>query len=145
MKHLVMAIAIVSTCMLAACSVATDGRELAMDDGWIRAMPPGSAMAAAYGRLRNTSADELTITAFESNSFRSVSLHQSVTEDGVSRMREVSEWPLEPGSALTLEPGGYHLMLMRPVRVLQPGETVNLTVRLADGRAFTFTLPVESR
>lgn len=132
------------TCVLVfACAPPNEPVQLAFEDAWVRVMPPGSKMTAGFGRLVNRGADEIIITAWSSDDFGDVSLHRTVTEDGISRMRSVSQLNISPGSEQVLEPGGFHLMLMRPV--LSERQTVRLDVQLSDGRHFVFDLPVERR
>lgn len=106
-------------------------------------MPPGSKMTAGFGRLVNTGTDEMIIAGWSSDDFGDVSLHRTVTEDGISQMRSVAQLKISPGSEQVLEPGGFHLMFMRPV--VADRQTVRLEVELSDGRHFIFDLPVIRR
>jgi len=136
---------IVFTAMLACCQPATQSSNLALEDGWVRAVPPGMNMTAGYGRITNRGGDTLEISAFSSNSFADVSLHQTITENGVSRMKSLTGLTLAPGATAVLEPRGLHLMLMNPTRGIQPGESVELTLTAASGERYLFSLPVEAR
>ena len=100
-------------------------------------------MTAGFGRLVNTGTDEMIISGWSSEDFGNVSLHRTVTEDGISQMRSVSQLRISPDSEQVLEPGGLHLMFMRPVEADR--QTVRLDVELSDGRHFRFDLPVERR
>jgi len=115
------------------------------EGGWIRAIPPGSKMTAGFGTFRNAGSEPLRITSFSSPSFGDVSLHRTELVDGVSKMKEVTEMFIEAGESVTLEPGGYHLMLMMPVEPLQPGGLVAVEFHVSDGRSFRFEIPVERR
>ena len=126
-------------------AAAADDRALVLEEGWIRAMPPGMKMTAGFGRLLNPSDQPLEIVAFSSPVFGEVSLHRSETVDGVSRMREVPSLRIEAGEAVELAPGGYHLMLMMPRESFQPEQTVTVVLTTADGVAFSFAIPVERR
>jgi len=108
-------------------------------------MPPGAGMTAAYGRFINSGADAIEIATFECDSFASVSLHQTVMEDGTSRMKELKTWSIKPGAAAVLEPGGLHLMLMQPTREIVVGSTVELALISTSGQDYHFTLKVEAR
>ncbi len=85
---------------------------LTIEKSWVRGMPPGASMTAAYAHFRNRSTQPIALTGFASPQYASVELHQSVVVDGVSRMRAVPEAVILPGESLVLEPGGYHLMLI---------------------------------
>lgn len=130
--------------LTSACSDKQSDPGVMQADGWVRAMPQASGMSAAYGRFNYEGATTIEITSFRSDAYKDVSLHESVRENGVSRMRPAA-WSQAPGTTMVLEPGGYHLMLMQPSRELRPGDVVNLTLVAGDGREFSFSLPVETR
>jgi len=119
--------------------------ELTFEEAWVRAMPPGMKMTSAYGVFRNGTGDAVTLEAFASPMFGDVSLHETRQVNGVSKMVEVGNLTLQPGEALGLEPGGYHLMLMAPSAPLAIGAVVPIELTAADGRTFRFELPVERR
>ena len=139
---LVLALVLLS---VAACRYASEPDEPTFDGAWVRALPTGSRMTAGFGTLSNPGPDPLEIVGFTSPEFGDVSLHRTEVENGMSTMREVKTFRIDPGSRLVLEPGGYHLMLMMPAGDVQAGQTVVLAMTLADGRTFSFEVPVEKR
>ncbi|HKX54887.1 MAG TPA: copper chaperone PCu(A)C [Xanthomonadales bacterium] len=132
------------TASLLSCSVAEPPADLEWRNGWVRALPPGAGMTAAYGELRNNSQTAIEVTAWESNVFAQVSLHQSSIEDGVSRMREQKAVQIAAGESLSLEPGGLHLMLMKPTAEVAVGDGIEIGIS-SGSRRYVFNLPVESR
>ncbi len=118
--------------LLSACGQST-GANLSVDSAWVRAMPPGSKMTAAYFSLHNNSGEEVRIISVSSPEFSSASLHESVIEDGVSRMLEIPVLVLKPGESVHLEPGGKHLMLMGSHSGDIPGECCTLHLEI-EGR-----------
>lgn len=129
---------------LFACSPSAEPGGLEWKQGWVRAMPPGRSMTAAYGELRNTGQEALQLLDYDSDAFASVSLHQSTTENGISRMQEQGIVQLESGESLSLEPGGLHLMLMRATRDLEVGDEIEIGV-ITPGERYVFKIPVEAR
>jgi len=119
--------------------------ELLFSDAWLRESPPGARMNAAYGDFHNTGGTAIEISGFNSTDFESVSLHQTVQEDGKSRMKSVPSLSLSPGSTVSLAPGGMHLMTSGPRVELREGDIADITVNTADGRSFQFRLTVERR
>lgn len=99
---------------------------LEIEQAWIRKAPPGARMLAAYATLTNGTSNPIELIGFSSPSFELVELHQTQVVDGVSQMRQVPSLVLEPGNAATLEPGGLHLMLMRPTESLDQQVTIHL-------------------
>jgi copper(I)-binding protein len=129
---------------LFSCSSENEAAGLELRNGWVRALPPGKAMTAAYGELQNNSTGTIRLIAYDSDSFSSVSLHQSIVENGVSRMLEQTDVQIAAGEILTLQPGGLHLMLMRPSGKILVGNEVEIGIQ-SDGQRFVFKLPVEAR
>lgn len=132
------------TANLLACSVAEPPAGLEWRNGWVRALPPGAGMTAAYGELRNNSQKTIELTAYDSNAFVHVSLHQSFMENGVSRMQEQEAMQIAAGETLLLQPGGLHLMLMKPKIEVKVGDEIEIGISSVDQR-YVFNLPVESR
>jgi copper(I)-binding protein len=102
--------------------------------GWIRLLPGGMPMQAGFGRIENRCPMPATIVSASSAAHASVELHESRVVNGISRMRRVPELRLTPDAAALLQPGGLHLMLMRPTAPLKPGSRVAITFELKDGR-----------
>jgi periplasmic copper chaperone A len=101
---------------------------------WVRAAPPGASMLAGYAVLRNDCGTPVTVVGVESLDFASASIHETIVEDGISRMREVGPIVVPEHGTLVLEPGARHLMLMQPARALAEGDRARARLVLADGR-----------
>ena len=110
---------------------------------WIRMPPAGLPMMAGYARLSNPCKAPLAIVGAHSDAFADTSLHETRIENGMSRMRATPALRLAPGGSAVLEPGGFHLMLMNPVKPLHAGDRVAVEFTLEDGRRFS--VPFEAR
>ncbi|KFL35505.1 copper chaperone PCu(A)C [Arenimonas donghaensis] len=113
-----------------------------IENPWLRAAPPGATSLAAYLVLRNDCAGPVEVVAVESLDFGMPMIHRTVEEGGVSRMRPAGRLLLAPGESLSFEPGGLHLMLMRPNRPLPEGDRARVRLVLADGRKLFAQFPV---
>lgn len=102
-------------------------------DGWVRLPPVAMPMMAGFGRVENRCAVPVTIVGVSSPAFGDVSLHETRTVDGVSRMRALPELRIAPDGVATLKPGGMHLMLMQPRAPLKPGSKVVVEFALQGG------------
>lgn len=109
---------------------------------WIRMAPAAMPMGAGFAVIRNPCGHAVAITGIDTPDFSSVSLHRTVVENGVSRMRPVDGLAIEAGSSVQLRPGGLHLMLMQPTRNLEPGKLVRIDFRMSDGRTFGVDFPI---
>ena len=108
-------------------------------------MPAGMKMTAAFGQLINPGEQAIEITGFSSPSFGDVSLHRTEQVGGMSKMRPVSRLSIAPGDRVELAPGGYHLMLMMPTAVIEPGTRIVVDLKSTGGQIFSFNIPVERR
>lgn len=109
---------------------------------WVRAAPPGAASLAGYLVLRNPCDAPVEVVGVESRDFGMPMIHRTVEEGGVSRMRPAGRMVVAPGGALRFEPGGLHLMLVRPLRPLAEGDVAGVRLVLADGRRVYAEYPV---
>ena len=107
--------------------------KLGVYDAWIRAAPPGVSMMAGYATLKNTGDAPISVLTVQSDAFRQSSIHETIIEHGVAKMRETPRIDLAPGATVTLKPGGAHLMLIDPRHEIGKGEKVPMVFLLADG------------
>lgn len=114
-----------------------------VEGAWIRMPPAGLPMMAGYARISNPCKAPLAIVAAHSGAFADTSLHETRVEGGISRMRATPSLRLAPAASVTLAPGGFHLMLMNPVKPLHAGDRVAIEFTLEDGRRFS--VPFEAR
>ncbi len=115
---------------------------LQVSDPWIREAPPAASVLAGYLELANSGDAPVVIEAVSSPDFGAAEIHRSWIEDGMARMQPVPELSVPPGGSVRLMPGGYHLMLFRPVRPLAAGDTATVLLHRADGACVTVTATV---
>ncbi|PJK11136.1 hypothetical protein CO614_01495 [Lysobacteraceae bacterium NML120232] len=108
--------------------------QMRIADGWVRLLPGGMPMHAGFARIENPCGKAVEIVAATSPVYAEVELHETRREAGVSRMRQIHALPVSAHGQTRLQPGGLHLMLMRPQREIRPGEPVVIRFKLADGR-----------
>lgn len=106
---------------------------LVVEHAWIRTAPPAAMMLAGYATLRNDGDAPITVTGADSQDFGDVSLHQTIEENGVERMRPLGAVEIAPGTSVQFAPGGRHFMLMRPKRDLQTGDKVKIHISTKSG------------
>jgi copper(I)-binding protein len=116
---------------LALRAMAAGAAPLVVEGAWLRQVP-GSDIAAAYFTLRNTGTRPVTVVGIDSPAAQSAMIHATQVEGGQSRMRAEPSLRVAPGQAVTLAPGGRHIMLMG-VKPLVVGQRVHLTLTLEDG------------
>lgn len=118
---------------LAAGTPPAGAAELVIDGAWVRAMPPGSPMTAAYLRCTNAGSAAVALRGATASAAGQVTLHATRQKDGRATMMP-ADWPLlQPGEVLQLEPGGLHLMLEGLTRLPESGEAVELCLITGQG------------
>ena len=126
----------------ASAAVGAEACRPVIEQPWVRAAPPGAASLAGYLVLRNPCRAPVEVVDVESKDFGMPMIHRTVEEGGMSRMRPAGKLVLAPGDSLRFEPGGLHLMLMRPLRPLAEGDVAGVRLVLADGRRVYADFPV---
>ena len=100
---------------------------------------PGTGMRAGYFFLTNTTGEAIVITGVRSPQFAAVEMHETVLQDGVSRMRKLDSITLAPRQTIEFAPGARHLMLMRPT-----GDTEAVTLQFFAGDTPLITVSTSS-
>ena len=119
--------------LLGAASTARAEGKLRVYDAWIRKAPPGVSMMAGYATLKNEGDAPVKVLTVQSDAFRQSSIHETVVERDVSKMRELPRIDLAAGATIEMKPGGAHLMLLEPRHPILVGEKVHMVFLLADG------------
>lgn len=115
-----------------------------VESGWLRLPPGGMPMLAGFARIENPCDAPAVIVAARSPRFGDVSLHETRLVDGVSRMRAVPRLTVPAGGAVSLQPGGLHLMLMGAQAPVNAGEQVEVELQLEGGRVLRSVWPVRA-
>jgi periplasmic copper chaperone A len=108
---------------------------------WSRATVPGQT-GVIYLTISDTGAPD-RLTSVASPVAASAALHESFSENGVSKMREIAGLAVSPGAPVTLAPGGYHIMLMGLKQPLKQGDAFPVTLTFEKAGAVTATVTVE--
>ena len=119
--------------------------EISVTNPWIREAPPVAEMLAAYMTISNNSKNIVQLESATCADFEMVEIHRTETHGGMSHMMKQSSLQIEGGKNVMLEPGGYHLMLMKPKRHLQAGEKVMLELHFNNGEVINVTAVVRKQ
>ena len=115
--------------------------EIVADHPWSRATPPGATTGAVYLTLTSKDGDQLIGASSPASSGAGV--HDMTMDGNIMRMREViGGLALPPGQAVTLQPGGYHIMLNGLKAPLKRGETVQLHLTFAKSPPLDISAPI---
>ncbi|WP_062518031.1 copper chaperone PCu(A)C [Demequina gelatinilytica] len=136
-RVLAAAVTLAAAASLAGCAsdASSAAGTLEITDPWVKTAAPEDMMSAAFGTLTNGSDEDITVVSATSAASPEIQLHNVV--DGA--MVEQDGLTVPAGGSLTLEPGGYHLMLMSIPEAIVAGDEVDFTLELSDGETVTFT------
>lgn len=116
---------------------------VAVTDAWCRPSPNAVPNGGCYATFLSSTDDRLTGGATPRAS--RLQVHEMSMEGGMMRMGEMTDGlPLPAGEAVTLVPGGNHLMLIGLTGPLVEGETVPLTLRFASAPGVTVQAQVRT-
>lgn len=102
---------------------------LQLSQAWVRATPPNAQVAGAFLQIENTGRKADRLLSVSTDVATRVEIHEMRMVGDVMQMRELSTGLALPGKATTvLKPGGIHLMLIAPKRVLAEGQSIRLTL-----------------
>ncbi len=147
------ALTLAGTLALAGCSPSTPstgapeegpaGEAITISDAWV--MSAESGMSSAFGEIINPTDRDIAVVSATSPASSMLELHETVeNETGEMVMREVEGgFVIGADSALTLAPGGDHIMLMDLVDPLLAGDDVTFTLTFDDGSSIEYSAPVK--
>ena len=118
--------------------------ELQVDDGYVRGLPPGQTVTAAFMTLVNSSEQAVTIVSATSDSAELAEVHAHVHNNGMMSMKKVDSITVPANGRFVLVPGQHHLMLINLLEPLKQGDAVDITLFFANGSTQTVQLPVIS-
>lgn len=118
---------------LAATAAAATGDAPRISGTWARATAKGQETSAAYLVIRGQgTADRLVAAAVPASVAAMTQLHKTVMgPDGKMTMKHVMSIAVPANGAVALEPGGFHVMLMKLRKPLAAGSSIRLTLTFA--------------
>ena len=114
---------------------------ITVETPWTRAAGLGG-QGAGFITIRNAGAADRLLSASTPAAGRT-EMHTMLRDGDVMRMRELPEIAVPAGGAVTLAPGGLHLMLIGLTRPLEVGEQVPITLVFERAGAVTVNLAVQ--
>ncbi|WP_419184931.1 copper chaperone PCu(A)C [Thiobacillus denitrificans] len=117
---------------------------ISVSDAWARATMPGQKVSGAYMRIQSD-ADARLVSA-SSPAVPRVEMHEMRMDGDVMRMREVKAIDLPKGKTVSLEPGGFHIMLMNLPQPIAAGDVIPLILTVeSGGKRQTVEVKAEAR
>jgi periplasmic copper chaperone A len=112
-----------------------------VERAWARATAPSAKTGGAYLTLTDHGAAD-QLVGISTPVAATAEVHETTNDNGIMRMRAVPSLALEPGRSVTLEPGGYHVMLIGLTQTLKRGESFPMTLTFAHAPPVTVQVSV---
>jgi copper(I)-binding protein len=117
---------------------------ISVTDAWARATMPGQPVSGAYMYIQSDA--DARLISVSSPVVPQVEVHEMKMDGDVMRMREVKAIDLPKGKTVSLQPGGYHIMLMNLKKPITAGEMIPLALVIeSDGKRQTVEVKAEAR
>ncbi len=117
---------------------------ISVTDAWARATMPGQPVSGAYMQIQSDA--DARLLGVSSTVVPRVEVHEMSMDGGVMRMREVKAIDLPKGKTVSLQPGGFHIMLMNLKKPIAAGDVIPLTLTVeSGGKRQTVEVKAEAR
>ena len=115
---------------------------LSIEGAWARASIGGSKVSAVYLVVANRGDAADRLLGAEAGRAAHATIHRSVVEDGIMKMRRVGAIEIPPGESVRLDPGGLHVMLTGVAPPLENGERIPVTLVFERAGRLVLSVPV---
>lgn len=130
--------------LLIAASQPAWAASISVTDAWARATMPGQKVSGAYMQIQSDA--DARLVGVSSPAVPRVEIHEMKMDGDVMRMRELKAIDLPKGRTVSLEPGGFHLMLMNLKKPIVAGDIIPLTLVVeSGGKKQTLEVKAEAR
>jgi len=118
--------------------------DLVLTQAWSRATPKGAKAGAGYLTLENKGSTSDRLIGGSADVAGKVEIHEMAMSKGVMKMRPLEKGlAIEPGKAIKLAPGGYHVMLMDLKSPLKQGDKLPVTLEFEKAGKVAVSFDVE--
>ncbi|MHB2268012.1 copper chaperone PCu(A)C [Aliihoeflea sp. PC F10.4] len=112
---------------------------------WSRPTPPVAPVAGGYLTLTNEGDVADRLVSISSPLSERAEIHESTVSDGVASMRPVQNGiEIGAGETIELQPGGMHIMFLKPSHPLKEGERFAATLVFEQAGAIAVDFAVQS-
>ena len=143
-RFLAAALTVLAVALLVACdNDDEDGGAGSIEVSNARAQFTTTDLGAVYFDLRSTGAGDVLLAA-SAEIADDTQIHEVVAEGSSATMREVEDGiAIDPGGHVSLQPGGYHVMLLGVEEIPEIGSTFEVVLEFERAGRMTVTVHVQ--
>ena len=144
---LALAITLAAFLFVALAVWAEEHKSIVVSEAWARPTIGEGRVTAAYMTIQNLGTDADILRSASSPNAARVEIHETkMSDEGVMKMRPVEDGlTVQPGGAVSMKPGGLHVMIMGLDGQLPKGSTLPLTLDFAKAGKVQLSVPVATR
>lgn len=132
-------------CLLV-CSSACSKNDIDITDGYVPVRSESQMHFAAYFKIKNNTDNDITLKNISSQHFTSVSIHETQMENGISKMRHLTDGiTIKSRQTIELAPYNMHIMLMQPQESIWSRDSIKLNLTFADGSKLSTDIPMRRK
>ncbi|GJM15756.1 MAG: hypothetical protein DHS20C13_10830 [Thermodesulfobacteriota bacterium] len=118
--------------------------DIAINDAWVREVPPGSSVSAIYMTIQSNGDEDDKLVSMSSKAAESAELHTSkVDSNGVATMEMIEVLDIPSNNSIDFQPGGMHIMLIGLKESLVGKDSVNLKLVFEKAGEVMIEVPVK--
>jgi len=145
MKRFTLAIVVLGFLASSAQAADVTAGTLKISAPWARATPKGAAVGGAYMTITNTGSTPDHLIGGSTPVAKSFEVHEMKMDNGVMKMRPVAGGiEIKPGQTVTLQPSGYHVMMVGLTQQLKQGDHFKATLEFEKAGKVDIDFPIES-
>ena len=136
---------LVALCLLVSFAPVQADEVVNIDDAWVAEAPPVAPVMGGYMKIENETDKTISITSASCPDFEKVEIHEMSMSGGMMKMRQIEKLDVPANGKVELQPGGYHLMLIKPKQPFKKGDTLTVTLHTAAGQSQAVIMEVKER
>ena len=118
--------------------------EIHASQAWSRFTAPSVPTGVVFMQLHNSGPNADALVSASSPVAKKVEIHNHINDKGVMRMRQVAKVDVPAGQSVSLQPGGYHVMLIGLKKPLKLNDTFPVTLKYQSGKTQKITATVNN-
>ncbi|KAA0445213.1 MAG: copper chaperone PCu(A)C, partial [Candidatus Thioglobus sp.] len=116
---------------------------ISVHNPWIRWAPANAPVLGVFMQIDNNTASDVRLIGVNVIGYQRAEIHRTINDDGLMKMVRQDFAPIAAGRELKLQPGGWHIMLIKPEQVPSAGDEVPMVLHFDDGSEQTVRVPVK--
>lgn len=110
-----------------------DMETISIHNPWVRSAPPNAPALGAFMEISNHSDNDIKLLSANAHDYKRLELHKTVFQGGMMKMMKQDFMPIPAHGKLTLKPGSWHIMMIKPKEVPKEGDSVTIKLVFDNG------------